>query len=151
MSLSGALSVALSGMQTSTTAVQIISGNITNAQTDGYTQKSINLAAVSMGSSLGGVEITSYSRLTNGVLFATLNSATSNASYLSTQNSYLSQGSVDPRFDRQSACAFGKSKRFSGGMDAICGKSERYNAGKKYCFIGTSARQHNQYHRVSNC
>jgi len=39
MSLSGALSVALSGLQASTTAVQIVSGNVTNAQTEGYTKK----------------------------------------------------------------------------------------------------------------
>jgi flagellar hook-associated protein 1 FlgK len=91
MSLSGALSVALSGLQVSTTAAQVISGNISNAQTPGYTEKSIDLSAITSGSSLGGVEISGYSRITNSVLAATLNNATSTASYLSTQNSYLSQ------------------------------------------------------------
>ncbi len=91
MSLSGALTVALSGMQTSSTAVQTISGNVSNAQTEGFTQKSITLAPVTEGSSLGGVAISGYTRVTNNVLYTTLNNATSNASYLGTQNNYLNQ------------------------------------------------------------
>jgi len=91
MSLSGALSVALSGLQTSTAAVQVISGNVANAQTPGYTDKSISLAEVTNGSTLGGVQITNYNRVTNNVLSATLNSATTSASYLSTQNNYMTQ------------------------------------------------------------
>ncbi|MFA5041580.1 MAG: flagellar hook-associated protein FlgK, partial [Bdellovibrionales bacterium] len=91
MSLSGALSVALSGLKTCTTAVQISAGNISNAQTEGYTQKSLSLSSVAGGASTGGVEVTGYTRLTNSVLITTLNNATSTASYYSTQNSYLSQ------------------------------------------------------------
>ena len=91
MSLTGALSVALSGLTTSTTAAQLISGNIANAQTPGYTDKSLDLASVSTGSSMGGVEINAYARVTDSVLTATYNNATSNASYLSTQNGYMSQ------------------------------------------------------------
>ncbi|MFA4994263.1 MAG: flagellar hook-associated protein FlgK [Bdellovibrionales bacterium] len=91
MSIAGALSVALSGMQVSSTAVQTISGNVANAQTANYTQKNISLAPVTTGSSLGGVTITGYTRVTNDVLFTTLNNATSDASYYSTQSNYLSQ------------------------------------------------------------
>ncbi len=91
MSLSGALTVALSGLQTSTTAAQVISGNISNSQTQGYTAKTINLEAVTSGSSTGGVELSGYSRVTNNILSATLNNATSNASFLSTQNGYMTQ------------------------------------------------------------
>ena len=91
MSLSGALSVALSGLQTSTTVAQIISGNIANAQTAGYTTKKANLDAVSNGPSMGGVQVGSYGRASDSVLSATLNGATANASYLGTQNSYMSQ------------------------------------------------------------
>ncbi|MDD4616755.1 MAG: flagellar hook-associated protein FlgK [Alphaproteobacteria bacterium] len=90
MSLSGALNAALSGLQTSSTAAQIISSNVSNAQTEGYTRKSTNLAAVTDEQG-GGVEIVSISRATDTVLFATLNSATSDAANLSTQNSYLLQ------------------------------------------------------------
>ena len=76
MSLSGALSVALSGLQTSTTVAQIISGNIANAQTAGYTTKKANLDAVSNGPSMGGVQVGSYGRASDSVLSATLNGAT---------------------------------------------------------------------------
>ena len=91
MSLSGALNVALTGLQTSTTAVQVISGNVSNAHTVGYTEKTVNLESISAGSSLGGVAISGYSRVTDAVLSTTLNNATSAASYLSTQNGYMSQ------------------------------------------------------------
>lgn len=86
-SLIGALSVALSGLQASTTAAQIISGNISNAQTVGYTDKSVNLTS----SVLGDAVVSGYSRVSDTVLAATLNNATSNASYLGTQNTYMTQ------------------------------------------------------------
>ena len=91
MSLTGALTGALSGLQASTTMAQVIAGNISNAQTPGYTEKNAVLAAVSNGSSVGGVQISGYSRVSDAVLSATMNSATSNASYLSTQDGYMSQ------------------------------------------------------------
>ena len=91
MSLSGALSVALSGLQTSTTVAQIISGNIANAQTAGYTEKTANLESVSNGPSMGGVQVGSYGRASDSVLSATMNGATSNAAYLGMQNNYMSQ------------------------------------------------------------
>jgi len=91
MSLTGALNAALSGIQTSTTAVQIISSNVANAQTPGYTEKSIDLSQIVTGGAYGGAEVSGYTRVSDSVLSATLNSATSTASYLSTQNSYLSQ------------------------------------------------------------
>ncbi len=91
MSLTGALSVALSGLQVSTTAAQIIAGNISNAQTKGYTSKSVDLSTVYTGTGSGGVQISRYSRATDTALTATLNSATSNACYLSTQNDYMTQ------------------------------------------------------------
>ena len=91
MSLSGALSVALSGLQTSTTVAQLISGNIANAGTAGYTAKTANLSPIDSGDSMGGVQISSYSRVTDSVLSASLNSATSSSSYYSTQNGYMTQ------------------------------------------------------------
>jgi flagellar hook-associated protein 1 FlgK len=91
MSLSAALTVALTGIKTSSTATQVISGNLANAQTAGYTVKSVDLTEVTNGSILGGVSVSGYSRVSDSVLSATYNSATSNASYLSTQNGYMSQ------------------------------------------------------------
>ncbi len=91
MSLSSALTVALSGLQASTTGAQIASGNISNAQTPGYTEKSAALTEVTNGTSLGGVTVSGYNRVSDSVLSATLNNATSNASYLSAQNNYMTQ------------------------------------------------------------
>jgi flagellar hook-associated protein 1 FlgK len=91
MSLSAALSVALSGLQASTTAAQIISGNISNAKTTGYTEKTVNLSQQTTGNQLGGVVVSGYSRVSDTVLQSTYNDATSNSSYLSTQNGYMSQ------------------------------------------------------------
>ena len=89
MSLTGALNAALTGIQTSTAAVQLISSNVSNAQTAGYTEKTLGLSQIPTGS--GGVEISSYNRVSDSVLSATLNNATSSSSYLSTQNGYLTQ------------------------------------------------------------
>ena len=89
MSLSSALSSALSGMQAATLATQIASNNISNAQTPGYTEKSVVLEPSGVGS--GGVQIAGYNRVSDSVLSATLNNATSSASLLNTQNGYMQQ------------------------------------------------------------
>lgn len=91
MSLTGALNAALSGIKVSTTAVQVISSNVSNAQTTGYTDKSLSLSESVVGTSYGGVEISSYNRVSDSVLSATLNSATTTSSYYSTQDSFLTQ------------------------------------------------------------
>lgn len=97
MSLSGALSAALSGIKTSTTAVQLISANVSNAQTEGYSSKSITLAQSTTAAGTGGVEIVGYTRKNNEVLRATYNSSTSNAAFLSTQDNYM--GSIKSILD----------------------------------------------------
>jgi flagellar hook-associated protein 1 len=91
MSLSTALSVALSGLQTSSALIQLTANNISNAQTPGYTEKSAELSSTSLGASAGGVEIASYTRATDSVLQQSYNAATASASYLGTQNGYMQQ------------------------------------------------------------
>ncbi|MDD3029916.1 MAG: flagellar hook-associated protein FlgK [Alphaproteobacteria bacterium] len=91
MSLTSALSVALSGIQASTAAAQIISANVANAQTEGYTAKSVTLTTKTNGSFTGGVEITGYARKTNTVLSEAMNGAITDTAYLSTQDNYLTQ------------------------------------------------------------
>ena len=91
MSLSSALNVALTGLQTSTTLLQLAANNISNAQTPGYTEKSAALSSSALGSAASGVEIVNYSRATDTVLTQSYNAATSTGSYLSTQNSYMQQ------------------------------------------------------------
>ena len=87
MSLSSALTVALAGLQTSSTLLQLTSSNISNAQTPGYTEKSAQLST----NALGIPEISSYIRATNAVLQQSYNGATSSSSYLGTQNKYMQQ------------------------------------------------------------
>jgi flagellar hook-associated protein 1 FlgK len=91
MTLSAALSVALSGLQVSTTMLQLTSNNIANATTAGYTAKQAIVSAVGLGSNVSGAAITGYTRSTNAALTTSLNNATSDASYSNTQNNYLQQ------------------------------------------------------------
>lgn len=91
MSLTSALSIALSGLQVSTARLQVASNNISNAGLTGYTEKTANIGAVSAGSEAGGAIITGFSRATDAGLTASYNASTSNSSFLSTQNNYLQQ------------------------------------------------------------
>jgi len=91
MSLSAALSIALSGLRVATTQMQLASNNISNAQTPGYTEKTASLTADVFGSGDGGVNIASYTRSANAALTTSYNNATSQASFYSTQNNYLTQ------------------------------------------------------------
>ncbi|MGI3170067.1 flagellar hook-associated protein FlgK [Pseudooceanicola sp. C21-150M6] len=61
MSLSGALSNALSGLTASSRAASVISSNVANALTDGYGPRDINLSTRLTGSH-GGVQVDSVSR-----------------------------------------------------------------------------------------
>jgi flagellar hook-associated protein 1 FlgK len=91
MSLTSALSIALSGLQVASARLQVASNNIANAGDTGYTEKTANVGAVSNGSQAGGAIITGFSRVTNTGLTASYNSATSESSFLNTQNNYLKQ------------------------------------------------------------
>lgn len=57
MSLSVALQNALSGLQTTESAIQIVSNNITNANTEGYTRKSAAAVSRTVGLEGRGVDI----------------------------------------------------------------------------------------------
>jgi len=87
--LTQALSIALSGLQTTTSLISLASKNIANASTPGYTEKSATLSDVDFGGQFGGVELASYSRATNQALTNDYHDATSAASFASTQNSYI--------------------------------------------------------------
>lgn len=91
MSLTSALSVALSGLRASTAQLQLAANNVANAQTPGYTKKTAIVASVSLGSDFGGASVTGYLRTTDDALTTSLNNATSGAAYLDTQDKYLQQ------------------------------------------------------------
>ncbi len=90
-SLTQALSIALSGLQTSTSLISLTSKNISNANTAGYTTKSASVESVDFGSTFGGVGIASYSRASDTALTQDYNLSTSTASYSNTQNKYMTQ------------------------------------------------------------
>lgn len=91
VSLTQALSIALSGLQTTQSLIALSSKNISNANTEGYTVKTATVADVDYGSQFGGVGINHYNRASNDALTADYNTATSAANYASTQNQYISQ------------------------------------------------------------
>ena len=90
-SLSNALSIAVAGLRTSVGLINLASNNIANAQTPGYTEKTASVSNVDYGSSFGGSQITSYGRLTSTALSNNYNAATTQSSYLGTQNGYMTQ------------------------------------------------------------
>jgi flagellar hook-associated protein 1 FlgK len=91
MSLTSALSIALTGLQASSAELQLSANNIANAQTPGYSEKTAELSPLSLGGIDGGVSISTYQRNTNAILTQSFNAATTTAGYLGTQNSYMSQ------------------------------------------------------------
>lgn len=90
-SLTAALSIALSGLQTSTARLQVAANNVSNASQEGYTKKSAIVAAVINGGEASGVNITGFTRASDKGLTASYNASTSDASFYGTQNSYLKQ------------------------------------------------------------
>lgn len=77
MSLSLALSSAMSGLSLSARGTQIVSENIANAQTDGYGVRSLTQASRSLGMSGNGVMITGVSRHVDYAILAELRNAAS--------------------------------------------------------------------------
>src|SRR3984957_15837554 len=90
-SLTQALSIALSGLQTTTGLISLASNNIANAQTPGYTAKSASVTSLQTGADFAGATIASYSRATDQAITNNFNASTTTASYLNTQNNYMSQ------------------------------------------------------------
>ncbi|ATX64739.1 flagellar hook-associated protein FlgK [Roseinatronobacter bogoriensis] len=76
MSLSIALSSALSGLNVSARATQVVSDNIANAQTEGYGVRSLSQAARVTGSQGNGVMATGIQRDMDPVLLSDLRNAT---------------------------------------------------------------------------
>jgi len=77
MSLSLALSSAMSGLSLAARGTQIVADNIANAQTDAYGVRSLTQASRSLGSSGNGVMITGVSRHVDSALLAELRHASS--------------------------------------------------------------------------
>jgi len=83
MSISGALSNALSGMTASSRTAAVISSNVANALTDGYGRREVEVAPRTIGSS-GGVTVTGVVRTANPQLVKDLRNADSDLNYSDT-------------------------------------------------------------------
>ncbi len=77
MSLSVALSNALSGLQTSQSVIQVISNNVTNANTEGYTRKSADPVSRTILGIGQGVSASDISRVVDERLISSLRSTMS--------------------------------------------------------------------------
>ncbi len=66
MTISGALNNALSGLNTTSRMAEVVSSNLSNALTDGYGRRSVDLASAS----LGGVSVTGIKRHVDAGLLA---------------------------------------------------------------------------------
>ncbi|WP_342077367.1 flagellar hook-associated protein FlgK [Yoonia sp. SS1-5] len=70
MSISGALSNALSGLATTSRMADIVSSNLSNALTDGYGRRQAELASSQLGGAGGGVRIEGITRFVDAGLLA---------------------------------------------------------------------------------
>ena len=88
MSLSVALHNAMSGLQTNQAIVQVISNNITNASTEGYTRKSADPVSVTVALEGRGVEASVVSRVVDERVLADLRRNLSALGAARTEESY---------------------------------------------------------------
>lgn len=70
MSISGALSNALSGLTASSKAAEVVSSNVSNALTEGYARRELTLSTRSLDGAGAGVKVDAVSRAVNATLLA---------------------------------------------------------------------------------
>src|ERR1700738_1515141 len=91
MSLSDALSIAMSGLRANQAAMSLVSSNVANAQTPGYVRKSIAHVATNSGSYGTNVSIVGVNRELDQYIQAQLRTETSGAGYASLKSNFLQQ------------------------------------------------------------
>jgi flagellar hook-associated protein 1 FlgK len=87
MSISGALSNALSGLTASSRAASVIASNVSNSLTEGYGRRELELVTRTTGSS-GGVQVAGISRHTDLKLVHDLRAADSDLSHADTLTTF---------------------------------------------------------------
>ena len=91
MSLSDALSIAMSGLRANQAAMSLVSSNVANAQTPGYVRKSIDQVTTNSGSYGTNVSIVGVNRELDQYIQAQLRTETSGAGYASLKSNFLQQ------------------------------------------------------------
>jgi len=91
MGLDVALQDALTGLHATQAQIQLISGNIANAQTPGYSEQTLVQTPIRTPAGGAGVQTGVIQRISDQLLTSSLNTQTSTASAASTTNNYLTQ------------------------------------------------------------
>jgi flagellar hook-associated protein 1 FlgK len=91
MSLSDALSIAMSGLRANQAAMSLVSSNVANAETPGYVRKSTDQVTTNTGSIGSGVNVNGVNRELDQYIQAQLRTETSGASYATLRSSFLKQ------------------------------------------------------------
>ncbi len=91
MGLSNALSSALSGLRVTQTGMELVSGNVANARTPGYTRKDAVLDANITAGKISGVRVSQINREIDTYVQRQLRTETSGLAYTGVTSSYLDQ------------------------------------------------------------
>jgi flagellar hook-associated protein 1 len=91
VSLNGIMSTALSSLQTNTSALKVVSQNISNLNTDNYARRQVNLAVQGSDGIASGVTIEDVTRVTDQYLTQENLSATSSSAQYDTMSSVFDQ------------------------------------------------------------
>jgi flagellar hook-associated protein 1 len=91
MSLSSALSIAMSGLSANQAALSIVSSNVANASTPGYVSQSINQVEQVVGGLGTGVQVVGITRALNTYVQNQLRTETSGGGYADQMSSVLQQ------------------------------------------------------------
>ncbi|MCP5411603.1 MAG: flagellar hook-associated protein FlgK [Alphaproteobacteria bacterium] len=91
MSLNGIAASALSALKTNSTALSVVSNNVSNLNTEGYARRIVNQQTLAAGGQLVGVDIASVQRVASAYLSGEMLSAGSAAANYDTQASFFDQ------------------------------------------------------------
>ena len=91
MGLNVALQDAMTGLRATQTQIQVISANIANAQTPGYSEESVSQTPIRMPTGAAGVQTGIVQRASDQLLTTSLAKQSSAASSASTTDNYLQQ------------------------------------------------------------
>src|SRR3982074_3119839 len=89
MSLSDALSIAMSGLRANQAAMALVSSNVANAETPGYVRKTLDQVTTNSGSHGSDVRIVGVNRELDQYIQAQLRTETSGAGYASLKSNFL--------------------------------------------------------------
>src|SRR6266702_5233448 len=89
MGLSQALSTAMSGLRATQASLALVASNVSNAETPGYTKKTINQVAGLTGDYGSSVLIKGVNRQLDEYLQTQIRTETSGAAYADTRSTYL--------------------------------------------------------------